>query len=840
MGGVWKKLANVVGSLLTLAGGIVSAAGYPYIGIPMIVAGGALCAVTADAWEAEAKRESPAFGGHRMNVRSSRQPVKLIYGEVEVGVNKTFYHLSNPYLHIICEIGEGTLSGIKREDGSIYSTTATALPSSNPPLVYMDEELWTTYGGNVYMEWFDGASDQAICSTLQTVSAGLWDQTLPYTSYLYVRLKFDMDYFKQEPTITIVMRGLEVLDPIASTTDWSDNPVLHAYDLITRPSQRGGLGVVSTKMDLTSLETARDYCTAKGWKCNYPIGEQRPVADNLDQITGTYRGTIIYSDGKFKFRFMDYNYESVQMALTESDIIAGSLQVAMPDISERYNAIRITYLDALKNYKANDFVLSSEADVTADGDYRELAMTLYGLSDINLVQKMANYFLERNRLRKIITFVAGERTKLLEPNDLITLTHSMPGWTANLMRVQSATINPDETVTLSCVDESPTLYDDIYNIGNTDYFNTNLLNPNTPPPEVTGVTITETVYEFRLRSQSRIDVTFTAPADYPWLEHVEVWVSQDNATWTHQFNTKSSFSIDPVEEGVTYYIKLITVNIFGTRDDFDSAPIFSKLIDGKSDSIPSSLSSLTAIITGTALNLYADRLTTESDIELYEFRMGASWSGGIFLSAVRAPNLSLNGVKPGAHTIWANTLGTNGLYGDTPRSVSVVVPDPPRGWTVASTFEGTTAGACFDSTVYLYNSSNYIKVNHSSALTGSWESTIFDTSTAKEYLAYITSDYTVIGTGSLWSDIFPTTATKWSDVFTVSKTWADAFAPEQAPQIRMKLNYGNTTALGSTIERLEILSGLVTGRYFKSVISIIDPQPSIYGIVQLPTLKLAT
>ena len=112
----------------------------------------------------------------------------------------------------------------------------------------------------------------------------------------------------------------------------------------------------------------------------------------------------------------------------------------MPDISERYNAVRVTYLDQYKNYKPNDFTLAPEAAVTVDGDYREMAVSLFGLTDINLVQKMANYLLERNRLRTMLSVTLGERAKRLEPNDLFYYSHEMPGWEDQLFRVQSATI----------------------------------------------------------------------------------------------------------------------------------------------------------------------------------------------------------------------------------------------------------------------------------------------------------------------------------------------------------------------------------------------------------------
>ena len=77
--------------------------------------------------------------------------------------------------------------------------------------------------------------------------------------------------------------------------------------------------------------------------------------------------------------------------------------------------------------------------------------------------------------------------------------------------------------------------------------------------------------------------------------------------------------------------------------------------------------------------LYAEKVN-DPDVELYEFRLGDSWSGSIFLSALRSPNLSLSGVKPGDFTFWCNTLSNNGVYGAVARSASVSLQDPPDGW----------------------------------------------------------------------------------------------------------------------------------------------------------------
>ena len=130
----------------------------------------------------------------------------------------------NPYLYIICEIGEGLISGIVREDNTTYSTIATELPSDNPPLVYLDDILWTDYNDLVYMEFFSGTSSQNACSTLVNATDGLaleWDQTLRHTAYIMLRLEYDRDQFNGEPEVTVKIRGLEIYDPISSVTAYS-------------------------------------------------------------------------------------------------------------------------------------------------------------------------------------------------------------------------------------------------------------------------------------------------------------------------------------------------------------------------------------------------------------------------------------------------------------------------------------------------------------------------------------------------------------------------------------------------------------------------------------------
>ena len=96
--------------------------------------------------------------GHLQNVRDTQATIILPYGRCRVGINQVYLGTTgedNKYLHMIGVLGEGPVKGIVREDGTIYETTGSALPTDNPPRVYFGDELFTEYKSKlVHIEFF--------------------------------------------------------------------------------------------------------------------------------------------------------------------------------------------------------------------------------------------------------------------------------------------------------------------------------------------------------------------------------------------------------------------------------------------------------------------------------------------------------------------------------------------------------------------------------------------------------------------------------------------------------------------------------------------------------------
>jgi hypothetical protein len=408
------------------------------------------------------------------------------------------------------------------------------------------------------------------------------------------------------------------------------------------------------------------------------------------------------------------------------------------------------------------------------------------------------------------------------------------------MRVADAGITEDGFIDLTLKYEDEDLYDDTYNLEAEDTYSCSFPDPKAEPPSVENVSIEEETYNYRLRTFTRLKISFDEPTNYPWYSHVEVRLSYDNATWEYLFDSGSDFEISNVEEGTTYYVRLKVVSIWGTKQKDANDYKVSKLVTGYTETSPSSLGSLEAVVNSNCVNLYSAKVA-DPDIELYEFRLGASWSGAIFLAALRSPNLSLYGVKPGAHTFWASTLSNNAIYGDTPQSASVSLQDPPDGWTVQETRTCDYNGVgTHDNTEHTtYNTDDYLKCSHGGSpvsYEGTYTSPIYDLGSSGRYMVYVLADIVVTGSGTTWDSQFPDPTT-WEEGGATDRTWTEIFELSAGPKVEMTLKYGESSPPTNEIEKLEILSAVATGRYFQVVITITDPNDEIHALVENFTLK---
>ena len=759
---------------------------------------------------------SQGDSGQQANTSIISAPLPLIYGETRVGINRVYVGTSgtdNSYLHVIANIGEGEIGGMVQAAGVDQ--------------FFLNDKLYNTFGGNVYYEFFNGSITQDVSAVLHAAIPE-WNERKKRTAYLYARYLYNRDVFQSIPDITVLVRGLKIYNPSTGVTEYSNNPAYCALDFLTRSSRRGGMGFDISRIDLPSVIDAASYCTTKGWTCNLYLNENQSASDNFLHILATFRGALVYSGSIFKLKYKDLNYESVVMNFTEDDVVeqgTSTLRITQPSIFNTPNAVNCKFPNAENNYQFDDYVLADNAAILADGDYREEQITLQGTTSLTNVQKMANYFLEKLRLNKNTSFQTGSRAIPIEPMDLVTLTHSRPGWDAKMFRVASPAISYDGSVSLALEEEFASMYDDIYNLTDHVWKDTTLPDPSATVPSVINVSHSEEVYYYRDRSFTRWKIDFDRPltSNYPWWDYADIYIKVGDGDWKFMTKSDGDYQVDPVQEGITYYCKMVSVSIFGTKQAFDTGYEVSKNIIGKVV-LPSNMTPITALAHGDNVSVYGTILP-DTDISIYELRLGDAWNGGLFIGSNETPNFRLVGVRPGTHTFWMAAKDNAGNY-STDKASAIVTVFYPSGYTDKHTWAWNFNGiGTFDNTEYVvYEAGDCLKCSHTGGvLTGTWLSPEYDMlalKTVRVWGDFVTS---FASGGGTWDALFPG-ATLWSDKLTAQTRWYELLTPEYAGVLEAKLYWGSVTGqLTEVGDKLEILAPEVSARYLQVKVTITDP-----------------
>ena len=755
--------------------------------------------------------------GQLINTCDSQLPLPLIYGRQRIGINRVYVGTAgedNTYLYVIGALCEGEIHGL--------------VSIAGVPQVYLSDKIYTEYGTSFEYEFFTGTPTQTVCSTLHTAIPE-WTDPLKNTAYIFCKFTYDTDKFQGVPEITCIVDGLKIYNPATSTTAFSSNPALCARDFLTRKSYRGGMQIDSSRIDDTTVISSAAYCVTKGWTCNIALIDNGAVIDNLGQIVACFRGDIIYDSATFKMRYSDLNYEASVMDINEDDIIESggksSLAITQPDIFGTPNAVRIKFINEDKKYQMDDYILADSAAATLDGDYREKEISLRGVVTQTNVMKMANFFLERLRYNKTITFSIGSRGVALEPFDIIRVSVEVYGWTLKVFRVVETKFYSEGMVSISAIEELSTFYDDTYNITSRAWHDTTLPGIMDTVKPVTNCAITEQVYYYRGRSYTRLLITFSPPsvAVYPQWDYADIYVKIGAGDWKFMTKAVSSYNIDPVNEGEIYYCKMVSVSAFGSKQAFDDGMSVSKTVAGRTN-IPGDVTSFNGVAAGDAIVFYATPLD-EPDIAGYELRNGDTWAGGILIAFNETPNFRLTGVKPGTFNFYLAAKDNADLYSANPIDTQVTVFYPPgyvqeNAW--AWNFNGIGS---FSNTEHVtYNSQHALKCSHTGGvLSGTWTSPEYDLGSLKTVRVWSDLLSAFVAPAGTWTSLVGTS--HWDDVLIPSTMkWYQLTEPTTSGALRATIKWGTSSGVyPDSADKFELSSVEFQARYIQVVITLTDP-----------------
>jgi len=831
--------------------------------LPLVV-GYALTAAGAEAWivavavlaasyivtDLTKEKAAPSLAkkAQTTTVRSATASHKIVYGETQAGGVLVYLDSSgdnNEYAHMVVAMAPHEVEAI--DD------------------IWFDDKLATEFDSDHYrISKHLGATDQVADSDLISECTGLDSSfRLRGVAYVYVRFKYNRDVWPQglPRNIKAVIRGKKIYDPRdggqsasdPSTWLWSDNWALVMRDFIT--SEFGMNAVDSEVNDSNISATANtseeqvikhDATYQDRYTVNGTVDTADDLASNRDVLAAAGGGYAPWVEGTIKVIPGVYT-PPVSRGLTDDDLRDKiTIRPRVPH-QELFNAVKGVYMGPSTDYKITEFPpVTNSFYEEQDGDEQIWTdIELPYCDDPDRAQRLAKLKLDIARQPIVVNFPGKWTCFPYTVGDCVNLTLSAGRatsiWEDKKFKVVKWSLAEEgDGVDLILREESSDSYD--WNQGDAVWYDTapdvGLPSIFTPPPSVGNVVCTEALYEYRLQTYTRLTVNFDPPAGYPYFSHVEVRHSTDGVNFKQLPDQVASFTIDPVSEGETHYFYLKAVSTADVGQDDSSSYYLIYTVEGKV-SAPTSLGTLNAIVNANTINLYSSKVD-DSDVELYEFRMGA-FNTGIFLAAMRSPNFSLYGVKPGSHTFSSNTLGNNGIYGSNPVSTAAFLSEPPISWTVVDTETCDYSTGTHDNTeAYTYNSAEYLKCSHTAGdLEGTFTTPIYDLGSVSERLFYAMADIVVIGTGTTWDSKF-TAGIAWDQQGIDGLMWREIFELSEAPQVEMTLIHGETSPPTERVEKMEILSTVVTSRYFQLEIKITDPLAGMNALVETVQLKHAT
>ena len=578
-----------------------------------------------------------AARGTLINSSSNVAALPIVYGSRRVGGTRILMEASgssNETLHIVLAIAEGEIDAIST--------------------IYLDDTPITDpkFSAFVYSESYTGTDTQSASQALINAIPDKWTSAHKGSgiAYVYVRLKYDKDTFSSLPTVTADVRGRKVYDPRTGITAYSNNPALCIRDYLT--SQRYGRGISQSLIDDASFIIAANHCdelvsipggTQTRYTCDGMVDINSTLFDNTKNLLTSCRGMLIYSGGKYKLAIDKLTASTFDF--TESNIV-GSWTISQSGRRNRFNRVTAGFYNGSRNWQQDLAISDSSAYRGLDNSLLlESKVDLPYTSDLYKAQQLAGLTLKQSRFGLSVKFTAMQEGLRVEAADVVTITHSTPGWTAKKFRVIQVEILDSDEVSISAIE-----YDDsVYNLDAltaiTGVPASNLPNPmsvQTPGLPSASEALYQTTGSAGVKT--RVAVTFASIDAFAVGQRLS-WRPVGGAWFTVPDQQQPFFTLDDVAPGA-YEFRAATINAFGIASSWTAA--VSKTIIGLT-AVPQDVTGFTVIkSTGFALaewDLQPDldvRIGGRIAIRHSPLTSGVAWENGVVVQEFNGDSVSGN------------------------------------------------------------------------------------------------------------------------------------------------------------------------------------------------------
>jgi predicted phage tail protein len=304
---------------------------------------------------------------------------------------------------------------------------------------------------NLVADVTDSAASDIYLTDLNEITVG--GVAYNNTALLALKVKLD-DQLSGVPNVTFRHGGKMVRVLYRSgaktvqTMEPSRNPAWIWFDMAT--NTRYGAGINESRIDLQSVLTWADYCTANDLTWNGPIDSTMNFWDASQLVLRVGHAQTVNVGTKF-FIALEAPADPVMM-FGMGNIVQDTFKQTWIGKADRATEIDVTFYDKDDNYKQKT-VKVADASVASDGTMQNVsAITLYGVDEITKAFKEGAFALNLNKyIQQTVEFQAPLEALGCTVGDVVLVQHDMPAWAASgrlAAGCTSSTIKLDKIVTM--------------------------------------------------------------------------------------------------------------------------------------------------------------------------------------------------------------------------------------------------------------------------------------------------------------------------------------------------------------------------------------------------------
>jgi len=429
-----------------------------------------------------------------------------------------------------------------------------------------------TRANNVTLRFYNGTQTTAD-ATLVADSNGKWttDHVLRDIAYMTATMGYDQKVFPNGvPDITCTIKGKKVFDPRSSQTVWSENSALCIRDYLTSSY---GLGETSSNIDDVLFSTAANVCdtittvdSKKRYTCNGAFITSATPFNMLNDLLTSMGGMLWYSQGKWRIK--PAYWVTPTLTLTEDDLRSDISVKSRHSRRENFNTVKGTFRGPESSWQVTDYPeVSNSGFISEDnGKVSVIDFDLPFTSNSAEARRLALILLERNRQQITISASFGLRAFSTQVGDIISISLERFGWDQKTFEVAGWSMVPqnnlDIQIQLTLREISEEVFNEINDGVLLNLDNTNLADAFRAAPITNLTAVPSGFVSTDGTFFNSFLVSWQADGNLSSKYEVE-WKEQSESTYLSSDVSSKQFQISPVKYGVTYNIRVRSVNPFG-------------------------------------------------------------------------------------------------------------------------------------------------------------------------------------------------------------------------------------------------------------------------------------